>query len=77
MSRKRLILGPITRPTWKDYFKRVGGAMALVVVTILLARVFLPDYVGVAVIVVCAALIAFASIQEWRSRNETHERRKR
>lgn len=68
----RLFLGPIKNPTWKDFFIRVGGALALIVVVILVAQAFIPESQGIAVIVASAALIAFVAMQELRH----HRRRK-
>lgn len=68
----RLFLGPIKNPTWKDFFIRVGSALALVVVVILAAQAFIPESQGIAVIVVSALLIAFVAIQEVR-----HKRRQK
>jgi hypothetical protein len=68
----RLFLGPIKNPTWKDFFIRVGGALALIVVVILAAQALIPESQGIAVIVVSAALIAFVAIQEVR-----HNRRRK
>ncbi|MCQ9374936.1 hypothetical protein NMQ14_11825 [Methyloversatilis sp. XJ19-13] len=68
----RLLLGPIKNPTWKDFFIRVGGALAFIVVVILVAQAFIPESQGIAVIVVSAALIAFGAIQEVR-----HKRRRK
>jgi len=62
----RLFLAPIKNPTWKDFFIRVGGALALIVVAILAAQAFMPESQGIAVIVVSAALIAFVAVQEVR-----------
>lgn len=68
----RLFLGPIKNPTWKDFFIRVGGALALIVVVILAVQAFIPESQGIAVIVVSAVLIAFVAIQEVR-----HNRRQK
>ena len=68
----RLFLGPIKNPTWKDFFIRVGGAAALIVVVIFAAQAFIPESQGIAVIVVSAVLIAFVAIQEIR-----HDRRRK
>ncbi len=68
----RLFLGPIKNPTWKDFFIRVGGALALIVLVILAAQAFIPESQGIAVIVVSAVLIAFVAIQEVR-----HSRRRK
>ena len=62
----RLFLSPIKNPTWKDFFIRVGGALALIVVVIVAAQAFIPESQGIAVIVVSAVLIAFVAIQEVR-----------
>jgi hypothetical protein len=75
MKRRRFLLGRIENPTWKDYFRRVGGAMAFVAAAILASREFLPGYEGVAVVVVCIGLIAFVGAQEWRQGKARRERR--
>ena len=72
----RLFLGPIKNPTWKDFFIRLGGALALIVVVILAAQAFIPESQGITVIVVSAVLIAFVAIQEIRhnrSRKQTKQ----
>ena len=75
MKRRRILLGRIENPTWSDYFKRVGGAAAVVAGVILTSREFLPGYEGVAVIVVCIGIIAFVGVQEWRQGKPRRERR--
>ena len=65
----RLFLGPIKNPTWKDFFIRVGGALALIVVVILAAQAFIPESQGITV--VSAVLIAFVAIQEIRTGAES------
>lgn len=62
----RLFLGPIKNPTWKDFFIRVGGALAVIVVVIFSAQEFSPGHEGIAVIVASLVLIAFVGIQEVR-----------
>jgi hypothetical protein len=76
MKRRRVFLAPIETPTWKDFFRRVGGAMALVAAVILASREFLPGYESVAVVVVCTGLIALAGVQEWRHGKAQRDRRK-
>ena len=68
----RLFLGPIKNPTWKDFFIRVGGALALIVVVIFAAQEFIYESQGIAVIAVSAVLVVFVSIQEVR-----HNRRRK
>ena len=75
MKRRRILLGKIEKPTWPDYFKRVGGAMAVVAGVILASREFFPGYEGVAVIAVCIGLIAFVGVQEWRQAKPQREQR--
>lgn len=62
----RLFLGPIKNPTWKDFFIRVGGALAVIVVVIFGAQEFVPGHEGIAVIVASLVLIAFVGVQEVR-----------
>ena len=62
----RFFLGPVKHPTWKDFVFRVGGAFAVIVVVIFGARAFIPEHVGIAVIVTSLLLIAFVAIQEVR-----------
>lgn len=62
----RFFLGPIKHPTWKDFVFRVGGAFAVIVVVIFGARAFIPEHVGIAVIVTSLLLIAFVAMQEVR-----------
>lgn len=60
----RYFLGPIKHPTCKDFVFRVGGAFAVIVVVIFGARAFIPEHVGIAVIVTSLLLIAFVTMQE-------------
>ncbi len=62
----RLFLGPIKNPTWRDFFIRVGGALAVIVVVIFGAKEFIPGHEGIAVIVASLVLIAFVGVQEVR-----------
>jgi hypothetical protein len=62
----RLFLGPIKNPTWKDFFIRVGGVLAVIVVVIFAAQEFIPGREGIAIIVASLVLIAFVGIQEVR-----------
>ena len=58
--------GPVKNPTWKDFVIRVGGALAVMVIVILLTQEFFPGYEGIAVIVASGALTTFVAIQEAR-----------
>ncbi|MBZ0069196.1 MAG: hypothetical protein K8F26_10335 [Thiobacillus sp.] len=62
----KFFLGPVKNPTWKDFVIRVGGAMAFIVVVIFSAKEFIPEHVGISVIVTSLVLIAFVGIQEVR-----------
>jgi hypothetical protein len=75
MKRRRILLGRIENPTWKDFFKRVGGAMVLVAAVVLASRKFLPGYEGVVVLFVCIGLVALLGVQDWRQGKARRERR--
>ena len=62
----RPFLAPIKHPTWKDFFFRVGGASAVMLLAILTAKAFFPGYEAVAVLAVAAILIPTAVIQAVR-----------
>lgn len=68
----RIFLGPVKNPTWKDFFIRVGGALALIIAVNIAAQAFIPGSQGIAVIVASTVVIAFVAIQEVR-----HNRRRK
>lgn len=66
MKRQRFFLGRLENPTWKDFVIRVGGASVVLATVVVASREFIPDHVGIAVIVASVMLIAFVTLQEWR-----------
>jgi hypothetical protein len=62
----RPFLAPIKHPTWKDFFVRVGGAFAVILLAILTAKAFFPGYEAASVLVVATILGATAVIQAVR-----------
>ncbi len=64
----------MSNPTWKDFFVRVGGVLALLAVTILVTGALFPGHEGAVVIVVAAVLVVVAALRSSKIGEQSNAR---